>query len=164
MGRDGKAGDAPKNGHPKVLEGSMSKERSTVEGQLKNKVAVVTGAARGIGRAAAIALAREGANIVGIDICSAVYSPSGVKPATPAVCAGSSAFPARPVKKFTRSAIVSPTQSRADRNNSPHAKRNSDFLNDSISQRPHGLATPEPWPGQAAAICVTIRGGARAGC
>ena len=36
--------------------------------RLSGKVAVVTGAARGIGRASAVALARAGASIVGIDI------------------------------------------------------------------------------------------------
>ncbi len=41
---------------------------------LKGKVAVVTGAARGIGRCAAIALARAGADIAGLDLC-AVASP-----------------------------------------------------------------------------------------
>jgi SDR family mycofactocin-dependent oxidoreductase len=51
--------------------------------RLKNKVAVVTGAARGIGRAAAVAMAREGADIVGIDICAVVDPRSGVVPATP---------------------------------------------------------------------------------
>ncbi len=50
---------------------------------LQNKVAVVTGAARGIGRASAVALAREGADIVGIDICAPVCASFGVKPATP---------------------------------------------------------------------------------
>ncbi len=52
-------------------------------GSLEGKVAVVTGAARGIGRAAAIALAREGADIAGVDICAPVDPRSGVKPSTP---------------------------------------------------------------------------------
>lgn len=51
--------------------------------RLQGKVAVVTGAARGIGRAAAVAMAREGADIGGIDICGVVDSQSGVTPATP---------------------------------------------------------------------------------
>lgn len=51
--------------------------------RLKNKVAVITGAARGIGRAAAVALAREGANVVGIDIAGPISSTLQVVPATP---------------------------------------------------------------------------------
>jgi NAD(P)-dependent dehydrogenase (short-subunit alcohol dehydrogenase family) len=51
-------------------------------GQLDGKVAVVTGAARGIGRSCAIGLAREGADIIGIDICAPVSANSGVKPST----------------------------------------------------------------------------------
>ena len=51
---------------------------------LKGKVAVVTGAARGIGRSAAVALARSGANVAGIDICATVDPRSGVTPATKA--------------------------------------------------------------------------------
>ena len=50
---------------------------------LRGKVAAVTGAARGIGRASAVALAREGADIVGIDICAPVCPRSGVEPARP---------------------------------------------------------------------------------
>jgi NAD(P)-dependent dehydrogenase (short-subunit alcohol dehydrogenase family) len=46
-------------------------------------MAVVTGAARGIGRATAVAFAREGADVAGIDINAPVDVRSGVKPATP---------------------------------------------------------------------------------
>ncbi len=48
------------------------------------KVALVTGAARGIGRAACIALAQSGARIAAVDICATVDPRSGVTPATPA--------------------------------------------------------------------------------
>ena len=51
---------------------------------LKGKVAVVTGAARGIGRACSVALAQAGASVVGVDICATVDPRSGVIPATPA--------------------------------------------------------------------------------
>lgn len=49
----------------------------------KRRVAIVTGAARGIGRAAAVALAKDGVDVVGIDICAPVCQRSGVKPSTP---------------------------------------------------------------------------------
>jgi SDR family mycofactocin-dependent oxidoreductase len=51
---------------------------------LRGKAAVVTGAARGIGRATAVAFAREGADIMGLDICGPVDPRSGVTPSTPA--------------------------------------------------------------------------------
>jgi len=62
----------------------MTRQDSTSSEILKGKVAVITGAARGIGRAAAVALARSGANVAGIDICAVVDGRSGVTPATQA--------------------------------------------------------------------------------
>ena len=51
-------------------------------GRLAGKIAIVTGAARGIGRATAVAFAREGADVVGFDIAGPVSSPLDVIPAT----------------------------------------------------------------------------------
>jgi NAD(P)-dependent dehydrogenase (short-subunit alcohol dehydrogenase family) len=51
--------------------------------QLSGKVAVVTGAARGIGRAIAVEMAANGANVVAIDIAGFVTTASNAKPATP---------------------------------------------------------------------------------
>ena len=39
-------------------------------GKLDNKVAVVSGAARGQGRSHAVSLAAEGASIIALDICA----------------------------------------------------------------------------------------------
>jgi NAD(P)-dependent dehydrogenase (short-subunit alcohol dehydrogenase family) len=52
-------------------------------GRLHGKAAIVTGAARGIGRATAVAFAREGADVMGIDIAGPVSSTLEVVPATP---------------------------------------------------------------------------------
>ncbi len=49
---------------------------------LTGKVAVVTGAARGIGRAIAVEMAANGADIAAIDICGFVSPASNAKPAT----------------------------------------------------------------------------------
>ncbi len=50
--------------------------------RLAGKVAIITGAARGIGRATAIAFAREGADIMGIDVAGPVSATLEVVPAT----------------------------------------------------------------------------------
>jgi NAD(P)-dependent dehydrogenase (short-subunit alcohol dehydrogenase family) len=69
---------------PAAAEANMAQQESAWSNLLKGKVAVVTGAARGIGRAAAVALAQSGANVAGIDICAVVDPRSGVTPATKA--------------------------------------------------------------------------------
>jgi NAD(P)-dependent dehydrogenase (short-subunit alcohol dehydrogenase family) len=50
---------------------------------LAGKVSVVTGAARGIGRAIAVELAANGADVVAVDIAGPVSPASNAKPATP---------------------------------------------------------------------------------
>ena len=44
----------------------------TREGRLKGRVAFITGAARGQGRAHAVRMAREGADIIAVDIASQI--------------------------------------------------------------------------------------------
>ncbi len=61
----------------------MTEKRSWTRGRLDGKVALVTGAARGIGRAAAVALAEAGADVVGLDIVAMVSPINDFPPATP---------------------------------------------------------------------------------
>jgi NAD(P)-dependent dehydrogenase (short-subunit alcohol dehydrogenase family) len=62
----------------------VAEKKSWTTGRLDGKIAVVTGAARGIGRASAIALAHAGADVVGIDIAAEVSPIDTFAPASPA--------------------------------------------------------------------------------
>jgi NAD(P)-dependent dehydrogenase (short-subunit alcohol dehydrogenase family) len=65
------------------MEGQMTQAKTEPWGRILNgTVAVATGAARGIGRAAAVALPHSGAHVVGIDICAVVDPRSGVESAS----------------------------------------------------------------------------------
>lgn len=52
-------------------------------GRVADKVAFITGAARGQGRSHAVRLAEEGADIIAIDICGPIQPDSSIAPSTP---------------------------------------------------------------------------------
>src|ERR1700684_2905944 len=62
---------------------SQESQGTQHSGRLSGKAAIVTGAAPGIGRATAVPFAREGADVMGIDIAGPVSSTLEVAPATP---------------------------------------------------------------------------------
>jgi len=80
MSRDFKGAPVPEPSEDKSA-GPISPGRGVV---LAGKVALVTGAARGIGRAIAVELAANGADVVALDIAGFVSTASNAEPATPA--------------------------------------------------------------------------------
>jgi NAD(P)-dependent dehydrogenase (short-subunit alcohol dehydrogenase family) len=54
------------------VTGNIRTSKASNSGRLSGKAAIITGAARGIGRATAVAFAREGADVMGIDIAGPV--------------------------------------------------------------------------------------------
>ena len=82
------------DGGPQVLDGQLMPEpppersagavKPARGSALSGKLAVVTGAARGIGRAIAVEFAANGADLVLLDIAAPVSVASDAKPATPA--------------------------------------------------------------------------------
>ena len=72
MGQESKGGNAGADEQARI--DAQTWEGETWHAPLKGKVAVITGAARGIGRSIAVAMAANGADIVGIDI-NATVSP-----------------------------------------------------------------------------------------
>lgn len=71
-------GSSPAAAQAAAGAGSPARQR------MQGKVALVTGAARGIGRACAVALATEGADVVALDLAGPVESVTQYPPATPA--------------------------------------------------------------------------------
>src|SRR6201999_2888023 len=81
------------DGPPRELDGKAMPEppaersagpiRAGRGSMLQDKVAVVTGAARGIGRAIAVEMAANGADVIVVDIAGQISSASNAVPATP---------------------------------------------------------------------------------
>jgi SDR family mycofactocin-dependent oxidoreductase len=79
-----------------------------MSGKLEGKVAFVTGAARGQGRSHAVSLAREGADIIAVDLCAPVESVSTYPPATAEDLAETASL----VKALGRRVVVEPADVR----------------------------------------------------
>src|SRR5206468_2819951 len=58
--------------HQRRPSGGTEGSELTMPGRVEDKVAFITGAARGQGRSHAVRLAQEGADIIAIDICQQV--------------------------------------------------------------------------------------------
>ena len=66
-----------------MSEAIQRPQTTPTSGRLRGKAAIVTGAARGIGRAVAVAFAREGADVMGVDVEDPSSSTLEVVAATP---------------------------------------------------------------------------------
>ena len=62
------------SGRTTSAQSLMVVDRGTRDGSLNGKVAFVTGAARGQGRAHAVRLASEGADVIAVDLCDQIDS------------------------------------------------------------------------------------------
>ena len=66
------------------LQASNIQRKAEMPGRVENKVAFITGAARGQGRSHAVRLAEEGADIIAVDLCESVPTVERLYPgATP---------------------------------------------------------------------------------
>src|SRR5579862_7141514 len=72
QGWPGIAGPARPTGTAPTSRLPIRREETQLSGRVQGKVALITGAARGQGRAHAVTLAREGASIVAVDICEPI--------------------------------------------------------------------------------------------